>query len=66
MRSRVVSISAQNSARLTSSGLGALGLRNFFRRSNPEPTAPMAAAQLSPEIARAEEIGELRFVFMVS
>jgi hypothetical protein len=41
-----------------------LGLRNFFRRSNPEPTAPMAAAQLSPEMLRGEGIGELRFVFM--
>jgi hypothetical protein len=43
-----------------------LGLRNFFRRSNPEPTAPMAAAQLSPEMLRGEGIGDWRFVFMVA
>src|ERR1035441_450661 len=64
--SRVASISAQNSARLTSSGLAALGLRSFFTNRNAEPTAPAIAAQPSPEIARAEAIGELRLVFIVT
>src|ERR1035437_3845562 len=64
--SRVASISAQKSARLTRSGLAALGLRSFFSSRNAEPIALAIAAQPSPEIARAEAIGELRLVFIVT
>jgi hypothetical protein len=43
-----------------------LGLRSFFARRNAEPTAPAMAAQPSPEMLRAEAIGELTLVFMVT
>jgi hypothetical protein len=46
--------------------LAGLRLTSFFTSRNAEPTAPAIAAQPSPEIARAEVIGELRFVFIVT
>src|ERR1035437_1748326 len=57
-RSRVASISAQNSARLTASGLAGLGLASFFTRRNAEPIAPAMATQPSLEMDRAEGIGD--------
>ena len=65
MRSRLASISAQNSARLTSSGLADLQPRSFFPKRKAEPTAPAMAAQPSPAMPRAAGIGVLRFVFMM-
>ena len=68
MRSRLASISAQNSSLLTQSllaGLGGLGLSSFFARRHAAPNALAMAVQPSAEMLREEAIGELRLVFMM-
>ena len=56
MRSRLASISAQNSARVTRWGLSDLIPRSFLPKRNTALTAPAIAVQPSPEMARAVKL----------